>query len=139
MRDLDKNVTYTTEGVIEERVKELYRWFLRNDMGWRWINYRVSEIMDCEIEYDDVSKQWVIYELRGEATSINTLFEGEAPFDKGGRDSLVLVSNDLAEWSVEEVVLEYKGLYYCDGEDGVLEPYNYIMKLTEEQKHYLNK
>ena len=137
MRDLDKNVTYTTEGVIEERVEELYRWFLRNDMGW--INYRVSEIMDCEIEYDDVSKQWVIYELRGEATSINTLFEGEAPFDKGGRDSLVLVSNDLAEWSVEEVVLEYKGLYYCDGEDGVLEPYNYIMKLTEEQKHYLNK
>ena len=139
MRDLDKNVTYTTEGVIEERVKELYRWFLRNDMGWRWINYRVSEIMDCEIEYDDITKQWVIYELRGEATSINTLFEGEAPFDKGGRDSLVLVSNDLMDWSVEEVVLEYKGLYYCGGEDGVLEPYNYIMKLTEEQKHYLNK
>ena len=73
-----------------------------------------------------------------EVTSINTLFEGEAPFDKGGRDSLVLVSNDLAEWSVEEVVLEYKGLYYCD-RDGVLEPYNYIMKLTEEQKEYLNK
>ena len=136
MRDLDKNVTYTTEGVIEERVKELYHWLLRNDRGWT--NYHVSEIMDCEIEYDDITKQWIICEFIGEATSINTLFEGEAPFDKGGRDSLVLVSNDLAEWSVEEVVLEYKGLYYCD-RDGVLEPYNYIMKLTEEQKHYLNK
>ena len=136
MRDLDKNVAYTTEGVIEERVKELYHWLLRNDRGWT--NYHVSEIMDCEIEYDNVSKQWVIGELIGEATSINTLFEGEAPFDKGARDSLVLVSNDLAEWSVEEVVLEHKGLYYCD-RDGVLEPYNYIMKLTEEQKEYLNK
>ena len=136
MRDLDKNVTYTTEGVIEERVKELYHWLLRNDRGWT--NYHVSEIMDCEIEYDNVSKQWFMSGFRGEATSINTLFEGEAPFDKGGRDSLVLVSNDLAEWSVEEVVLEYKGLYYCD-RDGVLEPYNYIMKLTEEQKEYLNK
>lgn len=136
MRDLDKNVTYTTEGVIEERVKELYHWLLRNDRGWT--NYRVSDIMDCEIEYDDISKQWVFYGLRGEATSINTLFEGETPFDKGGRDSLVLVSNDLAEWSVEEVVLEYKGLYYCD-RDGVLEPYNYVMKLTEEQKEYLDR
>ena len=136
MRDLDKNVTYTTEGVIEERVKELYHWLLRNDRGWT--NYHVSEIMDCEIEYDDITKQWVIGDIMREVTSINTLFEGEAPFDKGGRDSLVLVSNDLAEWSVEEVVLEYKGLYYCD-RDGVLEPYNYIMKLTEEQKHYLNK
>ena len=136
MRDLDKNVTYTTEGVIEERVKELYHWLLRNDTGWD--NYNVSKIMDCEIEYDVVTKQWVIGEFIGEVTSINTLFEGEAPFDKGGRDSLVLVSNDLAEWSVEEVVLEYKGLYYCD-RDGVLEPYNYIMKLTEEQKEYLNK
>ena len=136
MRDLDKNVTYTTEGVIVERVEELYYWLLRNDRGW--INFRVSKIMDCEIEYDDITKQWVIYELRGEATSINTLFEGEAPFYKGDRDSLVLVSNDLAEWSVEEVVLERKGLYYCD-RDGVLEPYNYIMKLTEEQKEYLNK
>ena len=136
MRDLDKNVTYTTEGVIEERVKELYHWLLRNDRGWT--NYRVSEIMDCEIEYDDITKQWVIGDFMREVTSINTLFEGEAPFDKGGRDSLVLVSNDLAEWSVEEVVLEYKGLYYCD-RDGVLEPYNYIMKLTEEQKEYLNK
>ena len=136
MRDLDKNVTYTTEGVIEERVKELYHWLLRNDRGWT--NYHVSEIMDCEIEYDNVSKQWCIGGFRGEVTSINTLFEGEAPFDKGGRDSLVLVSNDLAEWSVEEVVLEYKGLYYCN-RDGVLEPYNYIMKLTEEQKEYLNK
>ena len=136
MRDLDKNVTYTTEGVIEERVKELYHWLLRNDRGWT--NYHVSEIMDCEIEYDNVRKQWFIGGFRGEVTSINTLFEGEAPFDKGGRDSLVLVSNDLAEWSVEEVVLEYKGLYYCD-RDGVLEPYNYIMKLTEEQKEYLNK
>ena len=136
MRDLDKNVTYTTEGVIEERVKELYHWLLRNDRGWT--NYRVSKIMDCKIEYDDISKQWFICGLRGEATSINTLFEGEAHFDKGGRDSLVLVSNDLAEWSVEEVVLEYKGLYYCD-RDGVLEPYNYIMKLTEEQKEYLNR
>lgn len=136
MRDLDKNVTYTTEGVIEERVKELYHWLLKNDVSWEL--YPVSEIMDCEIEYDDITKQWVMYELRGEATSINTLFEGEAPFYKGDRDSLVLVSNDLAEWSVEEVVLERKGLYYCD-RDGVLEPYNYIMKLTEEQKHYLNK
>ena len=136
MRDLDKNVTYTTEGVIEERVKELYHWLLRNDRGWT--NYNVSKIMDCEIGYDDITKQWVIGEFIGEATSINTLFEGEAPFYKGDRDSLVLVSNDLAEWSVEEVVLEYKGLYYCD-RDGVLEPYNYIMKLTEEQKEYLNK
>ena len=136
MRDLDKNVTYTTEGVIEERVKELYHWLLRNDRGWT--NYHVSEIMDSEIEYDDIPKQWVIGELRGEATSINTLFEGEAPFYKGGRDSLVFCQNDLAEWSVEEVVLEHKGLYYCD-RDGVLEPYNYIMKLTEEQKEYLNK
>ena len=136
MRDLDKNVTYTTEGVIEERVKELYHWLLRNDTGWD--NYNVSKIMDCEIEYDVVTKQWVIGEFIGEVTSINTLFEGEAPFDKGGRDSLVLVSNDLAEWSVEEVVLEYKGLYYCN-RDGVLEPYNYIMKLTEEQKEHLNK
>ena len=136
MRDLDKNVTYTTEGVIEERVKELYHWLLRNDRGWT--NYHVSEIMDCEIEYDDITKQWVIGDFMREVTSINTLFEGEAPFDKGGRDSLVLVSNDLAEWSVEEVVLEYKGLDYCD-RDGVLEPYNYIMKLTEEQKEYLNK
>ena len=136
MRDLDKNITYTTEGVIEERVKELYHWLLRNDTGWD--NYNVSKIMDCEIEYDVITKQWVIGEFIGEVTSINTLFEGEAPFDKGGRDSLVLVSNDLAEWSVEEVVLEYKGLYYCN-RDGVLEPYNYIMKLTEEQKEYLNK
>ena len=136
MRDLDKNVTYTTEGVIEERVKELYHWLLRNDRGWT--NYRVSDIMDCEIEYDDITKQWFFYGLRGEATSINTLFEGETPFDKGDRDSLVLVSNDLAEWSVEEVVLEYKGLYYCD-RDGVLEPYNYVMKLTEEQKEYLDR
>ena len=136
MRDLDKNVTYTTEGVIEERVKELYHWLLRNDTGWD--NYNVSKIMDCEIEYDVITKQWVIGEFIGEVTSINTLFEGETPFDKGGRDSLVLVSNDLAEWSVEEVVLEYKGLYYCD-RDGVLEPYNYIMKLTEEQKEHLNK
>ena len=130
MRDLDKNVTYTTEGVIEERVKELHHWLLRNDRGWT--NYRVSEIMDCEIEYDDISKQWVIYELRREATSINTLFEVE------GEDSLVFVSNDLVEWSVEEVVLEYKRLYYCD-RDGVLEPYNYVMKLTEEQKEYLDR
>ena len=137
MRDLDKKVVYTTEDVIEERVEELYRWFLRNDRGW--INYRVSEIMDSEIEYDDISKQWVICGLRGEATSINTLFEGEAPFDKVGRDSLVLVSNDLVDWSVDEIVLEHKGLYYCDGEDGVLEPYKYLMKLTEEQKEYLNK
>ena len=136
MKDLDKNVVYTTEGVLEERVEELYHWLLRNDR--EWINYRVSDIMNCELEYEDISKQWVIYELRGEATSINTLFEGEAHFDKGDRDSLILVSNDLAEWSVEEVVLEYKGLYYCD-RDGVLEPYNYIMKLTEEQKEYLNK
>ena len=136
MRDLDKNVTYTTEGVIEERVKELYHWLLRNDRGWT--NYHVSEIMDCEIKYDDITKQWFIGGFIGEVTSINTLFEGEAPFDKGGRDSLVLVSNDLAEWSVEEVVLEYKGLYYCN-RDGVLEPYNYIMKLAEEQKEYLNK
>lgn len=136
MRDLDKNVTYTTEGVIEERVKELYHWLLRNDRGWT--NYNVSEIMDCEIEYDNVSKQWGIGGWSREVTSINTLFEGEAPFDKGGRDSLVLVSNDLAEWSVEEVVLEYKGLYYCN-RDGVLEPYNYIMKLTEEQKEYLDR
>ena len=136
MRDLDKNVTYTTEGVIEERVKELYHWLLRNDRGWT--NYNVSKIMDCEIEYDNVSKQWGIGGWSREVTSINTLFEGEAPFDKGGRDSLVLVSNDLAEWSVEEVVLEYKGLYYCD-RDGVLEPYNYIMKLTEEQKEYLDR
>lgn len=130
MRDLDKNVTYTTEGVIEERVKELYHWLLRNDRGWT--NYRVSEIMDCEIEYDNVSKQWFIGEFRGEVTSINTLFEVE------GKDSLALVSNDLVEWSVEEVVLEYKGLYYCD-RDGVLEPYNYITKLTEEQKEYLDR
>ena len=129
MRDLDKNVTYTTEGVIEERVEELKHWLLKSDRGWT--KYRVSEIMDSEIEYDDIYKQWIIYELRGGATSINTLFEGD-------RDSLVLVSNDLAEWSVEEVVLEHKGLYYCD-RDGVLEPYNYIMKLTEEQKEYLNK
>ena len=136
MKDLDKNVVYTTEGVLEERVEELYHWLLRNDR--EWINYRVSDIMNCELEYEDISKQWVIYELRGEATSINTLFEGETHFDKGDRDSLILVSNDLAEWSVEEVVLEYKGLYYCD-RDGVLEPYNYIMKLTEEQKEYLNK
>ena len=136
MRDLDKNVTYTTEGVIEERVKELYHWLLRNDRGWT--NYHVSEIMDCEIEYDDITKQWVIGDFMREVTSINTLFEEEAPFDKGGRDSLVLVSNDLAEWSVEEVVLEYKGLYYCD-RDGVLEPYNYVMKLTEEQKEYLDR
>ena len=136
MRDLDKNVTYTTEGVIEERVKELHHWLLRNDRGWT--NYYVSEIMDCEIEYDNVSKQWFICGFRVEVTSINTLFEGEAPFNKGGRDSLVLVSNVLAEWSVEELVLEYKGLYYCN-RDGVLEPYNYIMKLTEEQKEYLNK
>ena len=136
MRDLDKNVTYTTEGVIEERVKELYHWLLRNDRGWT--NYNVSKIMDCEIEYDDITKQWVIGDFMREVTSINTLFEGEAPFDKGGRDSLVLVSNDLAEWSVEEVVLEYKGLYYCD-RDGVLEPYNYVMKLTEEQKEYLDR
>lgn len=137
MRDLDKNVVYTTEGVIEERVKELYHWLLRNDRGWT--DYHVSEIMDSEIEYDDITKQWVIGELIGEATSINTLFEGEALFDKGGKDSLVLVSDDLVDWSVKEVVLEHKGLYYCDGEDGVLEPYNYLMKLTEEQKRYLNK
>ena len=130
MRDLDKNVTYTTEGVIEERVEELYHWLLKSDKGWTY--YRVSEIMDSEIEYDDIYKQWVIYELRGEATSINTLFEGE------GKDSLALVSNDLVDWCVEEIVLEHKGLYYCD-RDGVLEPYNYIMKLTEEQKEYLNK
>lgn len=136
MKDLNKNVVYTTEGVIEERVEELYYWLLRNDRGW--INYRVSDIMNCEIEYCNVIKQWVIYELRGEATSINTLFEREVPFDKGDRYSLVLVSNDLVDWSVEEVVLEHKGLYYCD-RDGVLEPYNYIMKLTEEQKEYLNK
>lgn len=137
MRDLDKNVTYTTEGVIEERVKELYHWLLRNDRGWT--NYHVSDIMDSEIEYDDISKQWVIGELIGEATSINTLFEGEALFNKVGRDSLVLVSNDLVDWSVKELVLEHKELYYCDGEDGVLEPYKYLMKLTEEQKEYLNK
>ena len=130
MRDLDKNVTYTTEGVIEERVKELHHWLLRNDRGWT--NYRVSEIMDCEIEYDNVSKQWLIGEFRGEVTSINTLFEVE------GKDSLALVSNDLVDWCVEEIVLEHKGLYYCD-RDGVLEPYNYITKLTEEQKRYLNK
>ena len=130
MRDLDKNVTYTTEGVIEERVEELKHWLLKSDRGWT--KYRVSEIMDSEIEYDDIYKQWVIYELRGEATSINTLFEGE------GKDSLALVSNDLVDWCVEEIVLEHKGLYYCD-RDGVLEPYNYIMKLTEEQKEYLNK
>lgn len=130
MRDLDKNVTYTTEGVIEERVKELYHWLLRNDRGWT--NHHVSEIMDCEIEYDLCQRTWYIYELRGEATSINTLFEVE------GKDSLALVSNDLVDWCVEEIVLEHKGLYYCD-RDGVLEPYNYITKLTEEQKEYLNK
>lgn len=128
--NLDKNVTYTTEGVIEERVEELYHWLLKSDKGWTY--YRVSEIMDSEIEYDDIYKQWVIYELRGEATSINTLFEGE------GKDSLALVSNDLVDWCVEEIVLEHKGLYYCD-RDGVLEPYNYIMKLTEEQKEYLDR
>ena len=52
MRDLDKNVTYTTEGVIEERVEELKHWLLKSDRGWA--NYRVSEIMDSEIEYDDI-------------------------------------------------------------------------------------
>ena len=130
MRGLDKNVVYTTEGVSREKIEELYYWLLKNDKGWE--DYDVSEIVESELEYDGIAKQWYIYGLKGGATSINTLFE------VGGKDSLVLVSNNLVDWSVEEIVLEHKGLYYCD-KDGVLEPYNYIMELTEEQKQYLNK
>ena len=40
MKDLDKNVVYTTEGVLEERVEELYHWLLKSDNGWTY--YRVS-------------------------------------------------------------------------------------------------
>jgi len=131
MRDLDRNTTYTTEGVTEKRVEELYHWLLRNDTGWD--NYNIKEITNVELEYDSRQRSWYIYELRGEATSIDTLFE-EPSFTKTSTD-LALVSNDLVGWSVEELVLEHKGLYYCD-RDGVLEPFNHVMELTEEQKSY---
>ena len=131
MRDLDKNTTYTTRGVSKERVIELYNWFLTNDTGWD--NYTIYVITDVELEYDLRQRSWLIYELRGEATSIDTLFE-EPFFIKTSTD-VALVSNDLVDWSVEELVLEYKGLYYCD-RDGVLEPFNHVMELTEKQKRY---
>ena len=134
MRDLDRNTTYTTEGVTEKRVEELYHWLLRNDTGWD--NYNIKEITNVELEYDLCQRTWYIYELRGEATSIDTLFE-EPSFTKTSTD-LALVSNDLVGWSVEELVLEHKGLYYCD-RGGVLEPFNHVMELTEEQKSYLNR
>ena len=129
MRDLDRNTTYTTEGVSKKRVIELYNWLLTNETGWG--NYTIKEITDVELEYRQ--RSWLIYELRGEATSIDTLFE-KPSFTKTSTD-LALVSNDLVGWSVEELVLEHKGLYYCD-RDGVLEPFNHVMELTEEQKSY---
>ena len=132
MRDLDRNTTYTTEGVSKKRVIELYNWLLTNETGWG--NYTIKEITDVELEY--CQRSWLIYELRGEATSIDTLFE-KPSFTKTSTD-LALVSNDLVGWSVEELVLEHKGLYYCD-RGGVLEPFNHVMELTEEQKSYLNR
>ena len=134
MRDLDRNTTYTTRGVSRERVIELYNWLLTNDTGWG--NYTIYVVTDVELEYDSRQRSWYIYGLRGEATSIDTLFE-EPSFTKTSTD-LALVSNDLVDWSVEELVLEHKGLYYCD-RDGVLEPFNHVMELTEEQKVILNK
>ena len=132
MRDLDRNTTYTTEGVSKKRVIELYNWLLTNETGWG--NYTIKEITDVELEY--CQRSWLIYELRGEATSIDTLFE-KPSFTKTSTD-LALVSNNLVGWSVEELVLEHKGLYYCD-RGGVLEPFNHVMELTEEQKSYLNR
>ena len=132
MRDLDRNTTYTTEGVSKKRVIELYNWLLTNETGWG--NYTIKEITDVELEYRQ--RSWLIYELRGEATSIDTLFE-KPSFTKTSTD-LALVSNNLVGWSVEELVLEHKGLYYCD-RGGVLEPFNHVMELTEEQKSYLNR
>ena len=129
MIDLDKNVVYTTQNVSEERVKKVFQWLLSNDEGWS--NYNVNDIINVKLMYDTLVESWYFSKASDESISIDILFE--EPFT-----NTVLVSNDLAEWSVEEVVLEHKGLYYCD-RDGVLEPYNYIMKLTEEQKEYLNK
>ena len=131
MRDLDKNVVYTTKGISQEKVIELYRWLLKNDKGWE--DYSTSDIIDSELLYNKLTEQWIIRHTTDEnQISINTLFEVE------DKDSLVLVSNDLVDWCVGDVVLEHKGLYYCDI-DGVLKPFNYMLKLTEEQKRYLNK
>ena len=124
MRDLDRNTTYTTRGVSRERVIELYNRLLTNDTGWG--NYTIYVVTDVELEYDSRQRSWYI----------DTLFE-KPSFTKTSTD-LALVSNDLVDWSVEELVLEHKGLYYCD-RDGVLEPFNHVMELTEEQKVILNK
>lgn len=128
MKDLNKNVVYTTQNVSKERVRELHQWFLLNDRGWD--NYNIKDITNVELEYKRVGKHWCIYDLRGGATtSIDTLFEEPS-------SNKVLVSNDLVDWSVEELVLEYNGNYYCDVE-GNLEPFAYKLDLTEEQKRII--
>ena len=130
MKDLNKNVVYTTQNVSKERVRELHQWFLLNDRGWD--NYSIKDITNVELEYEHVGKHWCIYDMRGRATtSIDTLFEEPS-------SNIVLVTNDLVDWSVKELVLEYNGNYYCDVE-GDLEPFAYKLDLTEEQKEYLNK
>lgn len=130
MKDLDENVVYTTENVSKERVRELHQWLLLNDRGWD--NYSIKEITNVELEYERVGMHWFIYDLRGGATtSIDTLFEEPS-------SNIVLVSNDLVDWSVEEFVIEYNGNYYCNI-GGNLGSFSYMLELTEEQKEYLDK
>lgn len=130
MKNLDENIVYTTQNVSKERVRELHQWLLLNDRGWG--NYNIKEITNVELEYERVGEHWCIYNLRGGATtSIDTLFEETST-------NIILVSNDLVDWSVGEFVIEYNGNYYCDVE-GDLEPFTYKLDLTEEQKEYLNK
>lgn len=130
MKKLDENVVYTTENVSKERVKELHQWLLFNDRGWD--NYNIKEITNVELEYERVGEHWCIYNLRGGATtSIDTLFEEPS-------SNIVLVSNDLVDWSVEEFVIEYNGNYYCDI-GGNLGSFSYMLDLTENQKEYLIK
>ena len=142
MKDLEKDKSYHLGNLNEQQAGELFDWLKENGSGWtskQWfININILENQCLEFDSELGEFTWSSTP-KWDKTGAVTLFEGEVPFDKGDRDSLVLVSNDLVDWSVEEVVLEHKGLYYCDGEDGVLEPYKYLMKLTQEQKEYLNK
>lgn len=127
MKDLDKNVKYTTKGVSEERIKKVLQWLLSNDEGWS--NYNVNDIINVKLVYDPLVESWYFSKTSDESISIDILFE--EPFT-----NTVLVSNDLVDWSVEELVLEYNGNYYCDVE-GNLEPFAYKLDLTEEQKRII--
>lgn len=130
MKDLNKNVKYTTIGVSKERIKKVFQWLLSNDEGWD--AYTSEYLIGKDLEYFFMDSQWFLTTNEGgRYVSIDTLFEETST-------NIALVSNDLVDWSVEEFVIEYNGNYYCDV-GGNLEPFSYMLELTEEQKEYLNK